>query len=336
MAASAGGGVLGVTAIKPKERHGWDAISFFFYDADEGTVIGRTPKSWGLITLFYIVYYICLAGFWSLMMFVFFLTIDEEKPKWTGAASLIGTSPGLGIRPTQPDQTIDSSIIMFNYERKNMERGEEDNVYGTDVWTEQINSFMRFYDNKGKICSAGFHSDNFLNYKNEACQFKLEQLGECANEDNGYGYEKGMPCVYIKLNRLYGVPNEHYNGTIPFPTEMPNELVMHIKKQTDKDQVWLDCKGENPADVEAIGPMRYFPQSRGFPAFYFPYYNQEFYESPIIAVQFLKPKMGQLIHIECRAWAANINYNNMDRIGIVHFELFMLNDDLSDAYAGFL
>jgi len=39
-------------------------------------------------------------------------------------------------------------------------------------------------------------------------------------------------------------------------------------------KVWVDCRGENPADVENMGEIEYFPSSRGFPSFYFPFKNQ--------------------------------------------------------------
>jgi hypothetical protein len=47
----------------------------------------------------------------------------------------------------------------------------------------------------------------------------------------------------------------------------------------------VDCRGENPADEEGMGPIEYFPKSRGFPSYYFPFENQEAYESPLVAVQ---------------------------------------------------
>ena len=94
----------------------------------------------------------------------------------------------------------------------------------------------------------------------------------------------------------------------------------------------MDCHGENPADVEALGPMSYYPASRGFPSQYFPYYNQRHYQSPVVAVQFKQPTKGQLLHVECRAWAKNIGYNRMDRIGMVHFELFIMDNELAEEY----
>lgn len=53
--------------------------------------------------------------------------------------------------------------------------------------------------------------------------------------------------------------------------------------------VWVDCEGENPADAENIGPIKYYPH-RGFPAYYFPFKNLEGYLSPLVAVNFEEPK----------------------------------------------
>lgn len=55
------------------------------------------------------------------------------------------------------------------------------------------------------------------------------------------------------------------------------------------EMIWISCEGENPADVENIGPMRYMPQ-RGFPGFYYPFENQKGYLAPIMAIQFERPK----------------------------------------------
>merc|ERR1712088_1145821 len=68
---------IGATAIKPVERHGWEAFSWFMYDKNTGAIMGRTPLSWLLITVFYIIYYTLLAGFWLLCLFIFY----HENPK---------------------------------------------------------------------------------------------------------------------------------------------------------------------------------------------------------------------------------------------------------------
>lgn len=52
--------------------------------------------------------------------------------------------------------------------------------------------------------------------------------------------------------------------------------------------VWLSCEGENPADIENIGQIEYYPR-QGFPGYYFPYENSEGYLSPLVAIHFTKP-----------------------------------------------
>lgn len=52
--------------------------------------------------------------------------------------------------------------------------------------------------------------------------------------------------------------------------------------------VWVTCEGENPADIENIGPIQFFP-SAGFSGKYFPFMNQDGYLSPLVAVYFEKP-----------------------------------------------
>lgn len=73
-----------------------------------------------------------------------------------------------------------------------------------------------------------------------------------------------------------------------------------------------------------MGEIELYP-SPGLPAYYYPYLNQNEYLSPLIAVQFKKLPPGQLINVECRAWAKNIFYNGgiSDRKGSVSFQLLM-------------
>ena len=102
---------------------------------------------------------------------------------------------------------------------------------------------------------------------------------------------------------------------------------------SDKEQVWVNCKGEYPADTEALGKPIYHPPTRGFPGYYFPYMKQENYQSPIVAVQFPDAEVNQLLHVECRVWAKNIKYNKRDRIGLNHFELHILDQNAAEEIA---
>jgi len=315
--------MLGGTAIKPVERHGWDAVSHFLYDPDKGAIMGRTPKSWALITVFYIIYYTCLALFWAACMLVFFQTIDDKTPRWTTSGSLIGESPALGVRPEQAWELIDSSMIMYNQATE--ESTEE--LAGWKEWKERTDDFLETYRNNQKnnvdCGSAGPGKD-------QVCKFDVDaELGPCAK--GNYGYDLGKPCVYLKLNKIYGLEHLYYNTT-SFPTEEKiQDQITRIKdrmakeNEADREQVWVDCHGENAADIESMGDIEYFPKAAGFHKKYHPYLNQQNYANPLIAVQFKNPTAGQLIHIECRAHAKNINYERRDKIGKAHFELLIHN-----------
>lgn len=52
--------------------------------------------------------------------------------------------------------------------------------------------------------------------------------------------------------------------------------------------VWVSCEGENPADIENVGPIKYYPR-RGFPGYFYPFENSEGYLSPLVAVHFERP-----------------------------------------------
>jgi len=325
--------VLGATAFKPVERKGWEAVRYLIHDPDKGEYFTRTPKSWALITGFYIIYYSCLAAFWAAMLMIFFTTLKDGEPKWIGAESLIGVSPGVGLNPKQLPELIDSSMIQFNKDSETDIETDNGKVAGWGGWAERSNEYLEGITEEGKACTAQDSATD-----SEACKFNKAVLGNC-NVD-GAGFKEGKPCLFLKLNKIFGVTNKHYDGTTEytfddesksvFPKDMPESLKAHIASQPDKQQVWVDCKGEYPSDVEGLGEPVYFPSSRGFPGYFFPYKKQLNYQSPIVAVQFPNAKVNQLLHVECRVWANNIGYNRRDRVGINHFELHILTNDAAN------
>jgi len=292
---------IGCSAIKPVERHGWEAVSWFLYDKNTGAIMGRTPLSWLLITIFYIIYYACLAGFWAVMLIIFFQFIDEKEPMWQ--QDRIGRSPALGVRPGQDWDNIDSSMLIFNKEQPK----DGKTIPGYEQWVGRTKEFL---EKQGYITNGVSHKI-------------LKDLGECSGEqDSTFGYSNGQPCVLLKLNKIYGLEHEYYNESIKI---MPQELKDRITKATNKKQVWVSCLGENAADKESMGDFTYFPKDGGFPNTNYPYMNEKDYLSPLVAVKFTNPTVGQFLHIECRAWAGNIEYHRRDRVGIAHFEL-MIHD----------
>jgi len=349
---------IGCSAIKPVERHGWEAVSWFLYDKNTGAILGRTPMSWALIIAFYIVYYGFLAGFWTLMLFAFFQSLPEsdKEPRWQTTKGLIGESPALGIRPNQEWAMIDSSMIIYRIDQE-AKADKEKVVPGYKQWVTRTQAFLDHYNKEylaknefAKDCS-GAHKPNgsypvdekgfALDWEKYFCQFDLNILEECKGGDN-LGYKEGEPCVILKLNRIYGLDPDYYHNISFIKPEtlkkMPTSLVNHLNnskvEHKDKYKVWVECHGENPADEELLhlneSPdkpnIQYFPKDAGFSADHFPYYNQFNYTSPLVAVKFRNLKRGVLHHIECRAWAGNIGYHKRDRIGRVHFEI-MIHDE---------
>lgn len=327
--------LLGATAFKPVERHGWEAVRYFLHNPDTGEILSRTPMSWLLITVFYVIYYSCLAAFWAICMTIFLQTIpmDEngkyDQPKWQADNGIIGKSPGLGLRPKQSVERIDSAIIMFNKDSVSSDENEkkQKKVENWQDWVTRIDNFLDVYRDattaeKGNLCTEKNGADNTL-----PCRFNLDVLEDCGKKETNYGYDKGSPCVFLKLNKIYGLVNENYVAD-KLPEEMPQDLKTHIKAQANKNQVWVYCQGKYPADKEMLkGGINYFPSAQGFPNYYFPYKRQMDYISPLVAVQFTpnKKAIGQMVHVECRAWAPNIGYSRRDKIGISVFEIQIMN-----------
>jgi len=349
--------LLGVTAIKPVERHGFEAVSWFFYDKNTGAIMGRTPKSWALILIFYVIYYACLAAFWAMMFAIFWqISIDLEKPRWTTDSSLIGSSPGMGVRPAQSDKLLGSSMIVYRTDVADTSDNKEAKISGWKEWEDRAVSFLKIYPNltvtedkktKEPIRPGSFGQDKLLEKKKVGKADKFFKGCGIVEAEGGLnattmardftpnmGFQAGQPCILVKLNRIIDLEPAWYNDTTKKITEkvsglvheVPQALKDHISTMTNKNQVWVDCHGEWPLDMEKMGGIEYYPKDRGFSDQFFPYMKkQDGYNSPLVAVKFLKPPIGQLLHIECRAWAHNINYDRMTNVGKAHFELLVHN-----------
>jgi len=344
--------LLGVTAIKPVERHGFEAVSWFLYDKNTGAIMGRTPKSWGLIIIFYIIYYSCLAAFWALMFAIFWqISIDVEKPRWTTDSSLIGSSPGMGVRPKQSDKLLGSSMIVYRIDKEDTSGDKEAKISGWKEWEDRAVEFLKDYPTTtNKKMTTGFGQDSLLKKNNKGKFIKgcgiaeaeggLKATSMAKGFKPNMGFQDGQPCILLKLNKIIDLEPDYYNDTTVetitekvsgLVHEVPASLKHHINGVANKNQVWVDCQGEWPFDTESMGPIEYYPKDRGFSHQFFPYpKKQDGYHSPLVAVKFLNPPIGQLLHIECRAWAHNINYDRMTNIGKAHFELLVHNSETAE------
>ncbi|CAH1391585.1 unnamed protein product [Nezara viridula] len=260
-------------------------------------------------------------GFFSALLALFFQTLDFRAPKWQLKSSLIGDNPGLGFRPMPPESHVESTLVWYKI---------SDNNYAT--WTTKLDDFLKPYrepDSQWEALKQNCDYNDTPDSPDKVCKVDISSWSPCVKENN-YNYHNAAPCIFLKLNKIFGWMPEFYNDTEKLPENMPTDLKNHIKAEKTShaaelsrlNTVWVSCEGENPADVENIGSIQYIPR-RGFPGYYFPYKNQEGYLSPIIAIWFEKPTSGVLINIECKAWAHNINHDRAERRGSVHFELMI-------------
>ncbi|XP_075149263.1 nervana 1 [Haematobia irritans] len=294
----------------PKEKQ---SFGEFFYNSKDGTYLGRTPKSWAQLWLFYAIFYTVLAGLFAICMRTMLSTLEEREPKWQLDSSLIGTNPGLGFRPIS-DDTLRGSVIQFDTKIAKEKQ----------YWIDLLDTFMKDYNqthpNGQKLCTF---KDNITSQ--DVCAVDIKKFGPCA-PSNAYGYNNSRPCVFLKLNKIFNWIPEYYDDPANLPEDMPEQLKTHITATPaeERKQVWVSCNGNHGKDVEKLTSINYYP-SQGFASYYYPYLNQPNYLSPLIAVQFDNLPVGTMLNIECRAWAENIKYSGSarDRQGSVTFQLFI-------------
>lgn len=328
--------LLGGTAIKPVERKGMEALRYFIHNPDTGEYFTRTPKSWALITLFYLIYYSLLAAFWYGMLMAFFSTLPTDRPKHILEYSLIGTNPGLGLRPEQRDEKIDSSMILVS-ENAPADQKNSGGLFQTATnadWAARLDKYVAHFDNTSGLikCPKGLRSKDD---EDKNCIFDRADLGFCGTAPYGYlptaGSDAVTPCLLLKPNRLYGWKPEPYqdNAEIDQDEYLTEEAKALLKQ--DLKKLYVDCQGENTFDREGLikgEQMVYYPSDQGIGIEYFPYKgNGNNYHNPTVAVQLKNLQVGRLYHIECKFWGKGIKHDRKDRLGLVHFEV-LLNQEL--------
>jgi len=297
--------LMGATAIRPPDRVGAEKYTHILYDPKNGTILTRTPKSWGLIILFYCIYYSCLAAFWLACMKIF-LTIqiqdpsvlDTAKPTWTMGDSIIGVRPGIGIRPLQTYEEVDSGIYELDmgdvpadskqmakdyaeYKVKNLIDDEDDKwimdylltVKGSKGYAYRTAAFFKVYnDNKkngvGKLCNGDdLDKDGYRKPGVDLCQFDTSTLQACEKYPYGYSSKDGKfkPCVFVKMNRIMDLKPPAITSESKADESITKDastlkIFDAIKKADKKDRVYINCEGSYPADKEGV-KINVFPSA---------------------------------------------------------------------------
>lgn len=277
----------------PDRRSYKQKFQSFLYNEDTGEILGRTPQSWGKITLFYLCFYTVLGLLFAACLGVFLQQWIDPRIPYRRHELL---SAGLDFRPRPPD--VRSTLISY--------RGTQHEDYA--YWERQLVDFLSVYKKKGQITGAGQNIYN-CNYTSpppgKVCDVDVTKLKPCI-EENHFSFHKSSPCIFLKLNKVYGWVPEPYRDSDVLPEEMPNQLKQVIRtKRAPGPMVWVWCQGASAADAEWLGPLSLLPEP-GFPVHYFPYNNAEGYLSPLVALHVRNPRQGILLRVVCRAWARNL------------------------------
>ncbi|PAA57086.1 hypothetical protein BOX15_Mlig001885g2 [Macrostomum lignano] len=300
---------------KPTCGQRMSACGRFLYNKDRGTFLGRTPKSWALITIFYLIYYSCLAAFFVGMLSVLlFGIIDDTKPMLTGEQSLIRMNPGLGMRP-MPD--VERTLINVNAsDQKNLDRlvGNLDQLVNS---YSSVNKSLEDPNMEYANCNLeDAEANRDFDPKKKICRIDpSKHWGNCTSA-NKFGYESATPCVIIKMNKIYG-----WLPDIEDP-QLSNHTLMRCEPENDGDKATFGS-----------GSLLYYPgvtvngtDYGYFSSALFPYLNQKGYTTPTVAVRFPNARRNVLLMVSCRLYnIKNYRYDKMDRDGMVRFELLIVN-----------
>jgi len=248
------------------------------------------------------------------------MTLPEELegPKWKLGGSLIGVNPGVGIRPLNRDSRIDSNMFVLKRTDDNEVLTEKNGEGDLNIdYARRAQLFLEVYNNDVDT-AKGYQTFDLK-----------EELGECGEYPYGFTSNTGMikPCIFLKFNKIWGWDPKPIDSTdFDANEDWPTSFKDHWRDQ-DQNQIFVDCQGRYPADQEAIkAGMKYIPDSQAFPAKYFPFSgNKDAYHSPLVAVQFDASQMplGQLIHVECRAYYKGVIHTTKTKTGMVQFEILL-------------
>jgi len=248
------------------------------------------------------------------MLAIFYQTVDESKPKLTGTDSLLKANPGMGFQP-MPD--VEYTLVRFKKDPESY----EDIVKSIE---KVLAPYKKAWENRDKtiVCDHNKPAP-----ANKSCPVNFEKLTEVCNKQNDYGYKalggQAKPCILMRLNKIFDWVPQPYTKESAEDKGVSKEmqaLIFDNKTANSEKKIWIDCHGENPADRDNLGPIKYYPE-QGYPHYFYPFRNQKGYLSPLVFVQFEKPPKNIAMMVECQALAPNIRYDRSEKEGGVHFEL---------------
>ncbi|KAM9358116.1 sodium/potassium-transporting ATPase subunit beta-1a [Symphorus nematophorus] len=275
----------------------------FVWNSEKREFLGRTGCSWFKIILFYVIFYVCLAGIFVGTIQALLLTLSSYKPTYQDRVA----PPGLSHTPRS-----DKSEIAFNMTK-------EDTI---KKYTESMAKLLEPYDDDRQADQSNFEdcggtpqpykdrgSMETDTAQRKACRFSRSLLGSCSGlSDTSFGFKSGKPCLIVKLNRIVNFRPKAPSNNDSLPESLQVKLQPNL--------IPIFCKNKRDEDADKIGEIKYFGMGEGFPLQYYPYYGKQLhpqYLQPLVAIQFANITFNQEVRIECKVYGANIQYSDKDR-----------------------
>jgi sodium/potassium-transporting ATPase subunit beta len=329
-------------------------------------VCGRDGLAWAKIAIFYFVWAMFLAGLFASFVGIFMAIVDKRIPPYRGNSSAIALDTsrpnpgknkknlnkffykflsGLGFRP---QLGVQQTLIKY----RSSHRDSYGYRHGWGPYKEQLDQFLAYYTEadvqyQQQIDCNGVPIESLRPqfHLGKSCRFDINMFknrhSPCVTQRN-FEYDRGHPCVLLKLNKIYDWEPITYQNAAQVPEQFKGKFIkdnylcknyvkyLAIWASEFSDYVLVQCAGENTVDRDFIFEIEYFSQMNttaigGFHRNFFPFLNQDGYRSPLLFVYFKKIETNVLINVECRAYAQNIDNNDSIEYkrGSVHFELIV-------------
>merc|ERR1719315_854858 len=231
-------------------------------------------------------------------------------PKWTQGSSLIGVNPGVGLRPQNADKKIDSQMFVLrkadiNEVPTNEGRPDEGEGELNADYAARMKKFLEVYN---EPIGDGYK------------KFPLSELGECENKPYGFvaisdkkepnpTITPPAPCIFVKFNKIWG-----WDPKLLEPLSADPRFNENAEDETRFPKAVIDKYNANGAG--------YFPYMGGKEI------SGNVYHSPLVAIKITPTPqtIGQLIHVECRAYYFGVEHNTKDKMGLVQFEVLIKDE----------